>query len=438
MGLFEATIILAMLAMNGFFAAYELALASVSLGRLKILAEQRKRGAPAALAMKGRMEASLAVVQIGITLVGAIAAATGGAGADESLAPWLQTRLQVSPGMAHALSICLIVLPLSAITIIAGELVPKSVAIRHSEWVCLRLSPAMRIFMVFVYPAMLACEWVTRVLVRGFERRLTTSTGTPHELGLAELQAQARALRASRIIGADQERIIVGSSALARIRAQDILVPPEDIVMLNVAETLGEYFVAIHLDGYTRFPVTEKPGDAQSIIGYVNIKDIFFLAQSSPEDPTIRRILRPLLEVVPEAPIGQVFSLMMREHVHLVSVKDAQGTLRGILTLEDILEEIVGDIQDEFDRLPRRIVPSGQRWLVGGGATLGQLRDVLGSPPALGSVDPALTFAEWLRAQTTRELKGGDVVRADGLRVLVRKIHRKRVMDAIVSIEAQP
>jgi putative hemolysin len=433
MGLTEVAIITVMLVMNGFFAAYELALASASLGRLRILAERKEPGAAAALAMKNRMEASLAVVQIGITLVGAVAAATGGAGAAKSLVPWLQAGLGVSQEWADVLSIVLVVLPLSAITIIAGELVPKSVAIRHSEWVCLRLSPVMRVFALVVYPAMLACEWVTQALVRGFERAMPANAGTPYELGLAELQAQARALRASRIIGADQERIIMGSSALARVKAADILVPAEDIVMLNASGSLAEYFVAIHLDGYTRFPVTETPGDPQGIIGYVNIKDIFFLAQSSPEASSMRRILRPLMEVAPDATIGQVFSQMMREHVHLVSVRDSGGSIRGIITLEDILEEIVGDIQDEYDRLPRRIAPAGQGWIVGGAATLGQLNDATGSPPGLASVDPALTFAEWL-ALTTTGLKGGDVVNAGGLRILVRKIHRKRVMDAMVSI----
>jgi putative hemolysin len=438
MGLVEVTIIVVMLVMNGFFAAYELALASVGLGRLRMLAEQRQRGAVTALAMKGRMEASLAVVQIGITLVGAIAAATGGAGAGESLAPWLRERLHLSPGMAGVLSISLVVLPLSAITIVAGELVPKSVAIRNSEWVCLKLSPAMRVFTMLVYPAVLACEWMTKALVRRFERRMPAGASTPYEQGLTELQAHARALRASRIIGAEQERIIMGSGALAKVKAQDIMVRAEDIVMLSAEGTLADFFVAIHLDGYTRFPVTERPGDAQHIIGYVNIKDIFFLAQSSPGDPSIRRILRPLLEVSPGATIGQVFSRMMREHVHLVSVRSVDGTLCGMITLEDILEEIVGDIQDEFDRLPRRIVPSGQRWIVGGGATLGQVTSVLGNAPALAALDPRLTFAEWLETETTQTLKGGDVVQAGGLQILVRKIHRKRVMEVLVSRSEQP
>ena len=435
MGTTEILIILSMLLLNSLFAAYELALASVSLGPLRLFVEQKRRGATAALAMKGRMEASLAVVQIGITLVGAVAAATGGAGADEYIAPRLEAWLGISAELADLVAIALVVLPLSAVTIIFGELVPKTVAIRHSEWVCLGLSSIMRAFALIVYPAVLGFEWATKVLVRLFERGMPTGAGSSYEIGLAELRAQTRALRTSRIIGAEQERIILGASTLERVKVADILVPPEDIVMLNADAPLTEHFVVIHLDGYTRFPVTETPGDPQRIIGYANLKEIIFLAKTYPENPSLRQITRPLAAVAPEVPIGQAFSRMMAEHVHLAMVKDAAGTVRGIITLEDILEEIVGDIQDEFDRLPRQVVPSGQYWVVGGGATLAQLRESLGIP-ALGSgANPNMTFADWVRTRIVCRPKGGDVVSGDGLKILIRKTRRQKVMEALVSKE---
>src|SRR5262245_49146935 len=105
-----------MVALNALFAAYEIGLASVAIGRLKILADEHRRGAKAALWMKQNMEASLAVVQLGITLVGAIAAATGGAGVDESITPFLTERLGLSPGWAHFASLTVFVVPLSAVT----------------------------------------------------------------------------------------------------------------------------------------------------------------------------------------------------------------------------------------------------------------------------------------------------------------------------------
>jgi putative hemolysin len=428
-------IIVGMVLVNSLFAAFELSLATVSLGRLKLLADQKKGGAAVALAMKNRMEASLAVVQIGVTLAGATAAATCGAGANEGIAPWVQTWLGVSPGLADALSIAMVVIPLSAATIIVGELVPKSLALRHSEWVCLRLSPLMKGFASVVYPGMVFLEWITRILVGVFERRVSTGGGGQYEIGLAELRAQTQTLRTSRIIGAEQERIILGASTLARVKVSDVLVPIEDVVMLDVNASLGEHLVVAHFDGYTRFPVTEKAGDPQAIIGYVNVKDLLVLAKASTDEVSLRSIVRPMVTVYPDISIGRAFSEMMREHVHLTLVRDSKGAAIGMMTLEDILEEIVGDIQDEYDRLPRHVVPAGGNWIVGGGSSLAQLRESLGRPTLGEGKAPETVLADWLQGHAPRRLKGGDTVAIDGLRILIRKMRRQKVREAMISLE---
>src|SRR5262249_53929131 len=123
MTLVTGLIILTMVVLNAVFAAYEIALASASLGRLRSLAAEARPGARAAAFMKENMEASLAALQLGITLVGAIAAATGGAGAEESLSPWLQQRFGLSNWKADLVALSLIVVPLSALTIVVGELI---------------------------------------------------------------------------------------------------------------------------------------------------------------------------------------------------------------------------------------------------------------------------------------------------------------------------
>jgi putative hemolysin len=139
----EGVIILVMIALNAVFAGYEIALASVSLARLQVLHTSHRSGASAAMWMKQNMESSLAVVQLGITFVGAIAAATGGAGAEETIAPSLE-KMGLRSGFADLLAITIVVVPLSIITITVGELIPKVFALRNAEWVCLRLSPIMR------------------------------------------------------------------------------------------------------------------------------------------------------------------------------------------------------------------------------------------------------------------------------------------------------
>ena len=138
---FELMVIGAMLFFNAVFAAYEMALASVSHSRLMLLVSEKKKGAGEAAFMKDRMEASLAVIQLGITLFGAIAAATGGAGVEESVAPFLHEVWRIPNVLSEFLALLLLILPLSALTIMFAELVPKMFALQNKEWVCLALSP---------------------------------------------------------------------------------------------------------------------------------------------------------------------------------------------------------------------------------------------------------------------------------------------------------
>lgn len=435
MSLTGIAIILLMLAFNAVFAAYELALASVRPMRLQALADRKRRGAQAAVYMKGRMEASLAVVQVGITLVGAIAAAVGGAGAAERLGPYLERTLGLSDRSADAMALVIIVLPLAAATIVGGELAPKAFALKNPEWVCLKLSPLMRWFARSVYPIVNVLERATKMFVRLLERGVEPQMPGERGAGINELLAEARMLRVERVISPQQERVIQGAGRLSNLLIKDILVPPGDIKMLYAGGELTEHLVTAHLEAHTRFLVTDRANDPQAIIGYVNVKDLFFLAKTHPEDPNIRQITRPLPVIAPQTPIGESFARMMAEHVHLALVRDEKGQVCGMVTLEDILEELVGDIQDEYDRLPRTLVAVGRQWVAGGGLPLGRLREALKRTDIGGNLSNETSLNDWLLQQQRGAVKPGNVVRVDGVQVLIRKVRRQRVLEALVDAE---
>lgn len=166
----ELIVMASMVLIIAVFAAYEIALASVPVWRLQVLARENRRGAAAALQMKQRMERSLAVIQLGITLVGAIAAASGGVGAGEDIAPVLQ-GLGFAPGAAKVAAITLVVLPLTALTIVFGELAPKLFALRNKEWVCLRLFRLMSWFTLGAWPAVWLLESSATGVMYWLERR---------------------------------------------------------------------------------------------------------------------------------------------------------------------------------------------------------------------------------------------------------------------------
>ncbi|NLF07725.1 MAG: DUF21 domain-containing protein, partial [Pirellulaceae bacterium] len=268
MGLVELCVIAIMVVFNGVFAGYEIALAAVALARLHVLAGENRAGAKAALYMKENMEASLATVQVAITLVGAIAAAIGGAGAAEGIKPFLQSQIGLSAPVATALAIALIVLPLTFMMILFGELVPKVFSLRNKEWVCLRFSPVMRWFCFSVWPAVWLFESCVNTLMAWSERRWrpkVVPTAKSEAVELLELRAHAASARASRLIGEREEGIILGAARLSSQIAREIMLPAEFITMLNVENSLDECLIAAHLEMHTRFPVTERSGDPQSI-----------------------------------------------------------------------------------------------------------------------------------------------------------------------------
>lgn len=426
-------IIVMMVLLNSLLAAYELALASSRPERLRALAAQQRRGAAAAVYMKERIEASLAVIQLGITFVGAIAAATGGANAEEQISPWIMANLGVRESVADFLSVAVMVVPLAAITIVAGELIPKVFAIRNAEFVCLALSPAMKIFALIAFPIVWVFETTTKVVVTVVSTFVPDhGTSGEGQAGLHELRAQVNLLRASKVIGHEQEQIIIQASRLSELKVSDIMLPAEDIVMVLADGSLAENLVIAHLDLHTRFPVTEEKGDPQAIVGYVTFKEMILLAKTNPQNPRLEEITRPLISLPATLTVSEALRRMLAEHLHLALVRDDEDRVVGMVTQEDVFEELFGDILDEFDRLPRHIAPSGRQWVLGGGASLGRLRELLKRPNLGGDLPGTTTVNEWLHAVANRRLRGGDVLHIDGTSALVRKVRRRQVTEALL------
>ena len=436
----EVMVILSMIAVNSLFAAYEIALASISFSRLHAFVRENRTGAKAALYMKENVEGSLAVIQLGITLVGAIAAATGGAGAEESIAPRLQDTIHVSQEVAELLALALVVVPLTIGTIIFGELVPKVFALRNKEWVCLRMSPAMRWFAFSVRPVVWFLESSVKLLMVWGERHWKGRLGTHTKNEAAELQelrASVALARTSRLIGPQEEKIILGAASLSHRPVGAIMLSAEHISMIDVASSMADALVTAHLDMHTRFPVTERSGDPQSIIGYVSFKDIVAQMRLAPQHPSLRSIVRSIPSFHRNTPVAHCLERAIAEHNHIALIRDDAGQILGLVTLEDMIEELVGEIEDEYDRLPSHVVASGKGWVAGGGIALERLREATGID--LTSDMPqsnANHLSEWIAGHLGGLIRGGEVIERGNLRVVVRKIRRQKVMEA--QVERKP
>ena len=285
---FELAVMAAMIGINSVFAGYEIALASVSLARLRRLADDQRRGAKVALYMKQNMEASLAVVQLGITLVGAIAAAVGGAGAEENLAPAFDGSPGVPEASAEVLAIAVVVIPLTVVTIIVGELIPKVFALRHTERVCLTLSPFMRWFSLSVWPAV----WLFETIVMGVMSvgRAPPGLGRWAQAGGGGTSRPPRHGHPGPHLASDwppRRKDYCRGDGDALTPGQRYHASGRTLSRLDVNASLTDNLIAAHLDMHTRFPVVERKDDPQTIIGYVNFKDVVAAMRVNPQEPTL-------------------------------------------------------------------------------------------------------------------------------------------------------
>ncbi len=431
---YEILVILGMLFINAVFAAYEMALASISRARLFTLCQQKRQGAEEAAYMKDRMEASLAVVQLGITLVGAIAAATGGAGAQESFTPFF-TEMGIPSFYAEILSLICIVIPLSAFTIIFAELVPKMLALNNREWVCLILSPAMKTIARITDPVVSFFEAVVKKVVELVARKAGNDPATSaNRQSLHELTAAAALARASRLIGAQEEKIVLSAAQLSQRKVAEIMLDIKYASMILATDSLSNALIKAHLDMHTRFPVCEKAGDPQTIIGYLNFKDIVNALKISPDNPTVSGITRPIKKLPAETLLSQALSEMMRERAHIAVVVSEKQDVVGMITLEDIIEELVGEIEDEFDRVPAYVHPCGVGWIMGGAVSMKVVAATLGMELPLENVpEKTPILAEWITQKLGRDVEGGEVLSIDHISVTVRKLRRRKLAEAIVA-----
>jgi len=431
----ELLIILVMIIFNAVFSAYEMALASISRTKLTYLVHTKVPGAAEALFMKDRMEASLAVVQLGVTLVGSIAAAIGGAGITEALNPYFQSHFGLSKNVAEFLSLVTLIIPLSSFTIIFAELIPKIFAIKNSEWVILKLSKMMVYFSYVANPVVSSMEYIVKSAIKFIDMKKPINSQDPDtQSSLYELTAALSLARTSRLIDAQQEKIVLSAAQLSLRPIKEIMIPVAEICMIPQKSTLSEALIQAHLDMHTRFPVCESLDNPQTILGYINFKDIIAALKINPEDPTIKGTIRPLMKFVDTTPISTVLERMIQEKLHIGLVENDQKQIIGMITQEDIIEELVGEIEDEFDRLPNHIHPYGNQWLVGGAVPMPVLAKTLGIDWELSSPQEGdLKLADWCQRQFARSFHGGEVISANGLHITVRKLRRKKISEAFVT-----
>ncbi len=421
-------IITLMLVVNAVLAAYEMALASISRTKLAVLLQENHAGAQAALFMKDHLEGSLAVVQIGITLAGAVAAALGGAGATDSFTPWL-AKAGITGRAAHAVAIACVVLPLSFATIVFSELVPKTYALKNKEWVILRCSPFMRVVYICLTPVVALMEKLVRFCTRNTPAT-KQDPKTAKKAALTDLRTAAAIASSSRLFSQSEEKMVLATAQFCVRTIQEIQVPLSQVYFLYADDSIAETFLKAHLDMHTRFPVLEDPQNPQSIMGYLNFKDIFSSTKTSSAHTAARSIVRPIIKLEEDTLISTALQQLMKTKQHICLVTDGD-TITGILTLEDIFEELVGEIEDEYDFSAAYIRPFGDSWVVSANAKMTDVFTAMGLP--VPPLPPACTLTQWVDNKLGRTPTKNEKFSSDGLLLETRKFRRHKLVEALVT-----
>jgi putative hemolysin len=326
----ELVIILICLIINALLSCVEMAFVTVGRPQLREMARTGNRDARRVLVLRENPERTLSVIQIGITLVGALAAAIGGAGAEESLEPILRNRLGMSEGMAEVFGVILVVLPLTYLNVVMGELVPKTIALKNPLRIVIKFSRWLVLFEKGLAPIVTIFEWSTRKVIHTFFRKRKLDQTSPSmTLELDNLSQLTR-------------QYVLNLVSMEIKRVKDIAIPWKEVVAIQSYLPVEEVENIILSSGHTRIPVLE----GEEILGVLNTKE--FMSWKHTGNNHWATLVRAPVQVQATDTLLKSLKLMQEKKSHLSIVYD-QATVIGIVTMEDVLEEVIGDIYDEDD-----------------------------------------------------------------------------------------
>jgi putative hemolysin len=354
--LLNVGLVLVFVMVGGVFAATELALVSLRGSQLSAMERASSRGAHVARVARDPNR-FLAAVQIGVTLAGFFSAAYGASTLADDVAPLLE-RAGMGEGAAGATALVLLTLVIAYCSLVLGELVPKRLALQRSAGIALAVTPALDRFATAMRPVIWLLSLSTNALVRllGGDPRATTEQVSEEEL--RELVSTHGAL------DEQERRILSDVFAATETTVKEVMRPRGDVVFLAADLRLGEALEQVRQQPYSRYPVTGE--DFDDVVGFLHVRDL--LGVGSDDRRRVRSLTRPILMLPATRRVLPSVTLMKEGGAHLAVVVDEYGGTDGIVTLEDLVEEVVGEIHDEYDEAP--VTRPGDDRVVAGGLTV--------------------------------------------------------------------
>ena len=425
----EILIIVLLVALNGVFVAAEIALVSIRRSRVEQMVDEGRRGARRVRRLVGDPGRFLAVIQLGITFIGFLAAAFAGV----SLSDTISTLLQgwgLEAGTANAIGLVLVTVVLSLFTIVFGELVPKTLALAHPEGFALALAAPVDVLGRIFRPVVAVLTWTTEKIAGMFGAHVSNDV----QISAEELRLIVERGGEQGILEAEEEQMINAVIELGDRRVHEVMVPRIDIAAMPATATFDEAIGTFVQEGHSRVPVYEETVD--EVLGILYAKDLLpFLRESAGPRPELRTLLRTPVYIPESMTVDDLLHEFQRRKVHIAIVLDEYGGTAGLVTIEDLLEEIVGEIQDEYDTEEPMVVRlSDDEARIDGRASVDELNEIFedGADLELEDEEEYDTVGGLIYHRIGGIPSPGDRVEVDGLTLTVESTDGRRVGKVLV------
>jgi putative hemolysin len=419
----EAIIIVVLILANGFFSSAEIAMISVRKSRIDALLEKGVRSAAVVARLKSDPDRFLATVQIGVTVISSLASAIGGAAAIGFLKPQIaEVPIPLIARWAEAIALLIVVLPISYLSLVLGELVPKSLALRFSEPIaCFVARPIewlARASALFVKMLMASSNIVLRIF--GGKDNESASF-----ISVDEVKSLIREGAAKGIFNETERELIHSVFEFTDTPVKAVMKPRTEIHALEVHASLADVAKDFVDSGFSRIPVYESELDR--VIGILYNKDVFKALQEK-SDFRVRDHLHPAFFVPSTLPTSELLKQLQRRRLAMALVVNEFGEIEGVVTLEDLVEEIVGEIRDEYDREERGPVerlPDGSMVIQGSA----QLKDLKADFELPFEDSPDYhTLAGFMLDRLKRIPRGGEWVEENGYKLTIVDMEGRRIV----------
>jgi putative hemolysin len=424
----ELLVIVFLVLLNAIFVSAEIALVAIRRSRVEQLVEENRRGARRVRRLTSDPGRFLAVVQLGVTFIGFLAAAFAGVQLSAPFAVALQ-GVGLDPGTAGAIALIVVTVVLSLFTIVFGELVPKTLALAHPEAFALALAAPVDIIGRVLRPIVAVLTWATAAI----GRILGAEVSTEQQISADELRLIVERGGEQGVLEAEEEQMINAVIELGQHRVHEVMVPRVAIASLPSVATFEEAIDLVIEVGHSRIPVYHDSID--EIVGILYAKDLLpYLKPDAGPRPALRKLLRPPVLVPESMTIDDLLHEMQRRKVHIAIVLDEYGGTAGLVTIEDLLEEIVGEIQDEYDvEEPMVVRLSDHEARVDGRADVDEILEMFDLDLKLEDDEEYDTIGGLMYHRIGGVPAPGDSIEVDGLRLTVESTDGRRVGKVLVT-----